>query len=511
MINKKVVTGTLARDRVIKGANFLADAVKSTLGPYGMNAAIEKGDRITNDGVTIAREISLQDEIEDRGVAILREAAIKTNDEAGDGTTTAITLAQAILKEAIKQLPQDITVQGKKTPIEVIKTIEKEKLEILKKLEAMSQPIETEDDLVASARVSVEDEELASLIGHAQWKLGKDGVILAEECMEFNSSVQYIKGIKIDNGLGTSIIMNNQEKQSFEGNDFRIILTNHIVQGLFPIKPVMDQLGKAGVKGLIIVARAFSQEAIKHCLLNIEAGFTIIPLNAPFEDQSEIMKDLTASLGGRYINTEDSNLEDIQMSDVGYVKKIIARRYDAVFTAEEDEKSMERIEKRVAELKEKLKGEVSAFEKKNIERRISQLTNGFALLRIGATSGVQRKYLKDKADDAVNAVKAAFQEGVVPGAGLAFKEIADTLPDTYLLKRPLYSIYEQIRSTSGAEFEVPSWVRDPVKVLRVALEKACSVAGTLATINIAIAVEREKPRFMQEVPKTNEQEIYESR
>lgn len=503
---KVVLIGSAARDKLIAGANFLADAVKMTLGPFGANAAIEKGNRVTNDGVTIAREIELKDEIENRGVTILREAAIKTNEQAGDGTTTAITLAQAILQEATKILANSKTFVGRKTPAEVIRIIDTECKEVIARLDKMAVPINSREDLVNSAKVSVEDEELAELIGNAQWEVGKMGRLVAEETIEFKSSVEKIHGIRIDNGVSTTILMNNPEKQTLEVENVRTILTNHTLLDLKPVATILDQLSKQGVRNIVVVARAFSRDAILACHANCEKGFNIYPMNAPYTDQNEIFKDLEAVLGGRYINQEEGELTDMMISDIGSAKKIIGERFNAIFTGENNDKSTERIAKRVIELKKKLSGNISLFEKNLLEERIAQLDNGFALVKIGATSDAERKWKKDKAEDAVNAVRAAFQEGTVAGGGLAFKEISESLPDTYILKRPLTSIYQQIISNAPSDFKIEDWVRDPVVVLKTALKNACSVAGTFATSGIAIATERPKPRFMEEVKTQDERD-----
>lgn len=504
-MNKKTAVGIQAREKVLKGANYLADAVRSTLGPYGMNALLEKGNRVTNDGVTIAKEIWLPDELENRGVCVLREAAIKTNDEAGDGTTTAITLAQAILKESNRLLANEKTFVGKMTPSELIKTLEKERVEITNKLSEMKTEIKSEEQLINSAKVSVENDELAKLIGSAQWKLGKEGVLIAEDTTEKTCSIQEVKGIRIDNGFGTSMIINNEEKGTLEIKDTYVILTNYTFQDFRPIEKIINEIIRKQNNGqtkknIVIVARAFTEMAIKLCMENIHQGScNIFPINAPYTDQIEVMKDLEVVLGGRFFSTENGDLEDMMISDVGFANKIVAKRYSAIFTGEENEKMNERIEKRVGELKKRIIGETSEFEKKNIESRIAQLTNGFAIVKIGATSDTERQYKLDKSIDAVNAVRAALQEGVVPGAGLAFKKIAEQLPDTYILKRPLNAIYEQICTSAPQGFTVPEWVMDPVKVLRVALEKACSVAGVLASTAIVVANENPKPKYVQEV------------
>jgi chaperonin GroEL len=492
---KLVKIGTEARNELMVGANFLADAVKRTLGPFGQNFFLEKGDRVTNDGVSIAQEIELKDEIQQRGVYALRKASIKTNDEAGDGTTSAIVLAQAILKDAVRNLGDDQKgIAGKKTPSEVIKQIETERLEIEEKLNKMAKPIKTVEQLVESARVSVENDELAKLIGETQWELGKDGIIIAEETAEETSSIEKIHGIRIDNGFGTSHIINNQEKQLLEVKDARVIMTNHTLGNLKPVENVINQLLKTGTTNIIIVARAFTNEAIAICLENIKQGnLKIFPINAPYTNQSEIMKDMAATLGGTFYDAESSSLEDMQLSDVGFASKLIARRYDAIFTGKNN------TDKRIEELKEQLKGSQSDFEKKQLQERIAQMTNGFAIIKVGANSETERKYKFDKVTDGVNAVRYALKEGVVDGAGLAFKQISEALPDTYLLKRPLLSIYEQIMFSAPKEFIIADWVKDPVFVLKTILKHACSVAGTLATVAGVTATEKIKPRYVEEV------------
>lgn len=502
--HKIIVKGFEARTRLKAGADLLADCVKSTFGPHGVNFIIEKGNRITNDGKTVASEIDSKDEIMQRGISVIREAAINTDREVGDATTTACILAQAILEEASRFMPTDTVPFGKKTPGEVIAQIERERKEITEKLIAMAENIESEEALIASALVSSENQELAQLIGKMQWDLGKEGYIICEEVAHPTSSIERVRGVRIDNGLSAPIVINNQEKGSLEVKDVSVILTNHVILKLAPMQKPVEQLERMGVKKLVIVARAFSEEAIRTCMEMTKAGFSVFPVNAPYVDQVEIMKDLAAVLGARFLNTEDSELSHLLVTDIGFAERVEARRWDAIFTGKDDDKTKERVEARLKELQEKLIGEPSAFEKKNITARIAQLSNGFALLKVGSPSETNRKRLYDKAEDAVSAVRAAFQEGVVPGAGLAFKTIADGLPDSYMLKRPLYALSEQIKKTTPIDFVVEEWVKDPVKVLRVALEKASYAASVLATAGGAIAWEEEKPKYVQEAAQTTE-------
>lgn len=486
-LNRIVLHGAQARTKLAKGADYLADCVKGTLGPFGHNFFLDKRNAITNDGVKIAQEIVLDDEVENRGAIALREAAVKTNDQVGDGTTSAITLAQAIYRTASKKLQAPGEVGGM-PPVDIVRQIEKEKNEIVEKLAKKAQPITTEAELINSAIVSVEDQELGEIIAKVQWELGADGYIIAEETAEKKCSVERILGIRTDNGVGSSLVINNIEKQQLEVDDVHVILTNHTIKDLSALvgknnDGVLHKLIAMGTKGVVIVARAFTSDAIKAMEHNSNkpGGLKMYPINAPYVDQAEIFRDLQAVVGGTYYHDEATNLEDMQLSDIGLAKRITARRWDTTFIGYFTEESQKRVEKRISELTEKHKGSNSDFEKRNILARIAQLKSGFGLVKVGANSDLERKRLFDKCEDAVQAVRAALQEGVVAGAGVAFKEISDELPDTYILKKPLLSIYEQIRSNAPKDWVMEDWVKDPVKVLRIALTNACGAAATFAT------------------------------
>lgn len=491
---KKILkTGFEARSSLMKGAKTLSDAVKVTLGPFSQHAAIEKGDEIIDDGVTVAREIvsgCIDDEIEHRGARMLLQVATKTEEKVGDATTTATILGYEITKEAAKLLSDDKTFIGKKTPSEVVAQIEKERKEVTEKLVAMAMPITSKEELVDATTVSASDPELGKLIGGLQFDLGKEGIVLSEETADVACSIERVNGIRIDNGFGTSVIVNNQEKQSLEISETRVILTNHIFHDLACIKDIGQSLAKMGVRSLAIIARAFDENAIRDCLANIEKGFSIFPVNAPYTDMNEVMKDLSAVTGAKYINLDERNLESLQLSDVGYAEKIVVTRAEGVITGKTDEKISERIAKRIDDIEKEITGTASEFRKANLNVRIAQLKNGFGIVKIGAASDVQRKYLKRKADDAVGTARAALQEGVVPGGGMAFKIISDTLPEGYILKQPLTEIYNQIISSAPPGFVIESKIVDSVKVLRVALEQACSVAAIFANAGIAIAEEK---------------------
>lgn len=491
---------TEASDRILRGVNFLCDAVKQTLGPYGRNFLLQKGVKITNDGISIAKEIQLKDEIEDLALRIAREAAVKTNDEAGDGTTTALTLTQAVLEEAFRLLPGKKLV-GKKSVIQVRKQIAEECKEVVAKLTASAKKVESREELIQIATVALQDKALAELIGGVQWDLGPEGTIIPEESNDTEDSVERIHGIRIDNGFGTSLMVNDQEKQRLVVENVRVLMTTYTIQSLSPMKKALDALIRQGFKEIVIVGRAFSEVAIQECMRNHEGGIKLYPINAPYINQVQIMKDLEAVLGGKYCNHEELDLEGMTIADAGFAQKVIGQRWNAIFTGKNDEQAETRVARRIEILEKELEGEKSKFAQKALQGRLAQLKNGFALVKITGLTDTDRKYKFDKAEDGVNAVKSAYQEGTVKGGGLALKEISEGMPDDAILKRPLLAPYQQIMANAGEDFAIEDWVRNSLKVERVALENACQIAADLATAGGAIATEKGKPKFVQEVDK----------
>lgn len=504
MAQKKKIslTGADAREKVIAGVDKIANAVKLTLGPSGRNFA--SGVRggaisISNDGVSLSKEIQGSDEFEDIGVRAVREAATKTNDKVGDGTTTAVVLTQAILKS----IGFDKDAIGV-NPMKMVNQVREESAIVVKRLTEMATEVKDKEHIINIARVSVEDDILAELIGSAQWNVGAAGTVLSEEHNNPGDEVEYIYGIRMDNGYGTSRIANNPEKQALELTDVHIIVTNKIfnkAQDIKDLSGVFDSLIKAGATGVVLIGRAFDETAIGLCVKNIQmflegkGGFCIYPINAPYTDQDEIMEDLAAATGAKFINASERNIVSITTRDVGTATKIFCTRYEGIITGKkpkEDEAVDELIQKRIVNIKEKLKGSISPFEKRSLEARLSQLTAGTAIIKVGAETEQERKYKKDKVDDAVNAVKAAMQEGVVPGAGIALKSIADELPDL-LIADALREPHRQIMTNAGGDFEIPEWVQDPLKVVRTAFEKASSIARSLATTEVLVSWEWDKP------------------
>lgn len=501
MTRKIIKLGDEARSGLSEGGKFVYEAVKSTLGPWGQNFFLDKKNTITNDGVTVAREVQLNDEVQQRGVVAIREASIKTNDEVGDGTTTAVVLSYEIYKKIAESLPKPGVASTGKTPSDLIRQVDTEAKEVIEKLQTMKTDITTEEQLINSAIVSVEDEALGKLIGHAQWELGPDGVLIVEKTTERESRVEKIPGIMIDNGFCSSWAINNPEKQTLELEDTKVLLTSFSIKTAEDwdnIINIANMVADSGGRQLAVIARAWTDETIGYAANNIaKKGLPIYPINAPYEDMAERFRDLEAVIGGKFYDSEGPSLADVVISDVGFAKRLEIGRWESIIVGLKNEQSDMRTEKRVKELKDKLKGSVSDFERKNVTKRIAQLQGGMAVVKIGSPSEMERNRLHDKAEDAVNAVRVAFQEGTVPGAGLAFKEISDSLPDTHILKQPLLAIYRQIKSTAPTGWVVPEWVRDPVKVLRVALTNACIAASSFATAGGVIT--EEKPKGLNEI------------
>lgn len=491
------ITGFDARTKAIKGMSYVAQAVRSTLGPFGQNFLIEKGNKITNDGVTIGRELAptLKDEFERRGALVAAEAASKTDDMVHDATSTAWALTEAIVKEAVRYLPSEKSIKAKKTPAEIQEMIQADKKSIVALMEKAKTSIVSKEELIQSALVAVEDEHIATLLGETQWELGPEGQIIAEEVNETESSIERVTGIRLDNGFGGSHLITNPENGSLEVNESSILLTNHTigVEELLLLKEtIFNKLISQKKLSLIFVARAFTSDAIKECQKSAQAGFVIFPINAPYVNQKDIMKDIETVTGGRYIDTEESSLSDMYITDIGFCKRLVARISDAVVTGMETEQADERKAKRIKDLQLALLGEKSDFAKAMLETRIAQLTNGFAILKVGSQSLSNRKRLKDKCDDAVHAVRLALKGGTVKGAGQCFKDISETFDDTHILKQPLLVVYEQITGSAPEGWEIPEWVKDPYIVLKTALENACDTASVFATVNGVITEENPK-------------------
>lgn len=520
MAKKRIVLiGSAAQQKVRAGVRFLASGAKLTLGPYGRNfgSGVRGGPiQISNDGVSLAKEMvgTARDEFEEIGLRAVVEAATKTNDAVGDGTTASIVLTEAILDT----ITFDPDIIGATPVVETAETVRMESELVVEKLNALAVPIKDREHMIAVAKVSVENASMAELIGGTQWDIGEFGTMIAEEHNQPYDEVEMVNGVRWDNGFTSSRFITNQEKQSLDLENVHVLLTTktfNTADKLVELKGLFDDLIKNGSAGLVIMGRAFDETAIAFCVKNLQSvaegkgGFPIFPVNAPYTDQENIMEDIAAALGGKFIDASARNMETLRAGDTGVATKLVIKRFEGTVIGKKrstDERIDALVEKRVADIEEKLKGDISPFERRMLNSRKAQLTSGTAIIKIGAETEQERRYKKDKADDAINAVKAAIQEGVVPGGGKALYMIADDMPASSLISEALRAPHRQIMANAGRQFEVPAHIQDPLRVVRTSFQKASSIARSLSTIEILTNWETEKPQFVQAVNNPDELE-----
>lgn len=476
--------GIKARDLAFSGADKVASAVEMSLGPAGQNLLMEKGNTTTNDGKKISQFLSasMENEFERRGALYQHAGSVEVEKQVKDSTSTYFTISKGIRKALLPYLPTEAIPIG--TPVSELKSrLLKEKEEVLAKLKEKSKPINSREELIQSALVSVEDKELAEMIGGTQWDLYQatgDGFIRPDETAELESSIERVSGIYMDNGFATSIMVNNPEKESLEAVNINILLTNYIINDLTPLTGLLVDLKKSGKTTLAVFARAFSQESMKQISEWAMKGMAIVPINAPYMNQSQVFLDLSAVTGANYITDETKGLELINTKDIGFSKRISCGRNESFVSGSGDEG--ERVKERVKTLEKELEATNSMFYKDTLRQRIAGLKGAFAILRVGSLSPEDRKRKFDKCEDAVGAVRNALRSGTVKGAGIAFKEIADTLPDDYILKEPLQTVYRQIKNSLPEGTEIEEWVRDPYISLATALEYAIEYSVNMANI-----------------------------
>lgn len=476
--------GIKARNEAFEGADRVASAVEMSLGPAGQNIMLEKGNTTSNDGKKISQYLSasMENEFQRRGALYQHAGSAEVEKQVKDSTSTYFTLSKGIRKALVPYLPTESTPIG--TPVSELKRrILKEKDEVLAKLKDKTKKIESREELIKSALVSVEDEQLAEMIGGTQWDLYEatgDGFIRPDETAELESSIERVTGIYMDNGFATSIMINNPEKESLEATDIHILLTNYVINDLSPLAGLLVDLKKSGKNTLALFARAFSQESMKQINEWAMKGMAIVPINAPYMNQSQVFLDLAAVTGANYITDETKSLELITTADIGFSKRISCGRNESFVSGSGDEG--ERVNERVKTLQKELEATNSMFYKETLRQRIAGLRGAFAILRVGSLSPEDRKRKFDKCEDAVGAVRNALNSGTVKGAGIAFKEIADELPNDYLLKEPLQAVYKQIKNSLPEDTEIPEWVRDPYISLATALEYAIEYSVNMANI-----------------------------
>ncbi|MCK5510912.1 chaperonin GroEL [Candidatus Parcubacteria bacterium] len=534
-MSKQIIFDEKARAALKRGVDVLAGAVKITLGPKGRNVVIDKGfggPTITKDGVTVAKEIELEDKFENIGAEMVKEVASKTNEVAGDGTTTATILAQAMISEGLKMVSSGIS------PIEIRVSMEKKVKKIVAKLKEMSKPVNTKEEIAQVASISANDKEIGNIIAEAMESVGKDGVITVEEGQSFGVEKEVVEGMQFDKGYVSPYMITNSDSMKAEFNDPYILLTDKKISSIQEVLPLLEKMAQAGKKDLVIIAEEIDGEALATFVVNkLRGTFNVLGIKAPgFGDRrKEMLEDIAVLTGGRVISEEIGlKLENAKMEDLGQSRKVVASKDNTTIVDGKGEEA--KIKNRVEALKKEIENSDSDFDKEKLQERLAKLTGGVAVIKVGAATEVEMKEKKDRIEDALNATRAAVAEGVVPGGGLAialagnaFEEITnkkDEDPGVKIVDNAIVEPIKQIASNAGKDgslilyniirenkagnsnigfnaaqdkFEdmVQAGIVDPAKVVRSALENASSAAIMFLTTEAVIT---DKPEEKSEAP-----------
>jgi len=476
--------------------DIVCDVVKKTLGPAGRNVIIERKGKtpmITNDGVAVAREIILKDEIEDLGAQAVINVATKTNEEVGDGTTTSMVLAQAIVDKVFKKMAEDkLAITGGDNVMDISRQIDIEREDIVKKLEKLAKPIKDKKDVQDVAVIALENEEVGMAVGEMVHKVGKDGFISVEDGYGTKTKSEVVPGMKVVGTYISEALATNHRKEAVIDNPM-ILITNKTIDTQIELKTIADGLLKQGKTSLVVIAAGYGPEILPFAVVNkIKKSFFLLAIKAPALTSNE-MEDVACYTGSRFFDkSKDLDIKDSTMTtdDFGRAKKIMVDRNHVFIMDGKGDKN--EIEERIQALKvERDDVEKADPMKKRIDRRIASLSGGVGMIEVACKTDIEREYLRMKVEDAVCACKAAMEEGVVKGGGLALKEIAEKMPKGSIIKEPIEEPFNQIRANAGKDVEIPDTVIDPMKVVKSCLENACSFAKTFILTSSAIAWKRE--------------------
>ena len=520
--------GIDARKALENGVNQLADTVKVTLGPKGRNVVLDKGfgsPLITNDGVTIAKEIELEDSFENMGAQLVKEVATKTNEVAGDGTTTATVLAQAMVNEGMKNLAAGAN------PIILRKGMKKAGDTAVEVLKKMSAPVNGKTQIAKIAAISSGSDEVGNMVADAMEKVSENGVISIEESKTMKTELDVVQGMQFDRGYVSSYMVTDTDKMEAALNDPYILITDKKISNIQDILPVLEEIVKMG-KELLIIAEDVEGEALTTLIVNkLRGTFNVVAVKAPGygDRRKEMLQDIAILTGGVVVSEEVGiALKDATIDMLGHAKSVKIRKEDT--TIVDGAGSQDEIDARIAQIKKLYAESTSEFDKEKLQERLAKLSGGVAVVRVGAATEIEMKEAKLRMEDALNATRAAVEEGIIAGGGTAYicatnevEKLIETLEGDEktgakillkALEAPLYTIAEnagyegavivnQVKNDeSGKGFNaysgefvdmVASGIIDPVKVTRSALENAISVAATLLTTE-AVAAKKKEPQ-----------------
>ena len=531
---KQLVFEEEARRSLKQGIDALADAVKTTLGPKGRNVALDKkwgSPTVTHDGVTVAKEIELEDPFQNMGAQLLKEAATKTNDVAGDGTTTATVLAQSIVNEGLKN------VTAGANPMLLKRGIEASSDAIVSALKSMATPVAGQEEIAQVASNSAADSQIGDLIAEVMARVGKDGVITVEESKGLQFETEYVEGMQLDRGYLSPYFVTNNERMEAELDAPYLLITDKKISSAQDIVPLLEKLVQVGKRELIVIAEDVDGEALATLVLNKLRGmFNAMAIKAPgFGDRRKAMlRDIAILTGGQILSEEvGRTLESAQLEDLGQADKVISSK-DAT-TIVGGHGTTEEIQGRIEEIRAEIDTSTSDYDREKLQERLAKLAGGVAILRVGAATETELKYRKTRVEDALSATRAAVEEGVVPGGGVALinsvssldgldMDDADAATGARILKRALEEPMRMIASNAGLDGAVviekvrglheggqantgydviqndyvdmmDAGLSDPVKVTRSAVENASSIAAMILTTAALVTdiPEEEKP------------------
>jgi len=533
---KQILFNETARRKLKSGVDKLVNAIKVTLGPKGKYVVLDKGfgaPEICDDGVTIAKEIELEDKIENLGVEIMKEVAEKTNDVAGDGTTTAVLLSQAMISEGFKN------VEAGANPLALRKGIEEGVKVVVENLKKMTKPISKKEEIAQVATIAALDPQIGNMIAEVISEVGKDGVVTVEESKRFGLEKEIVKGLQFDRGYISPYMITDVERMESVLEDPYILVTDKKISALTEILPILEKVAQTGKKELVIIAEDVESDALATLVVNKLRGiFNTLAIKAPgFGDRKKEMLQDIATVGGAQLISEELGLklENIELKQLGNARKVITEKEKT--TIIEGRGKKEDIEARIKQIKNELKTTESEFDKEKLQERLAKLAGGVAVIKVGAATEVEQKAKQRKTEDALNATRAAIEEGILAGGGVALLRSIPELEKTKLdgdeqtglniLKKALEFPIRQIAENAGLDgaiavaevkknqgnfgfnaesmkYEdlVSAGILDPTKVVRAALENAASAASMLLMTEAVVGElpEKEAKKGTPEIP-----------
>lgn len=518
---KQIEFDERARRKMQRGVDKLANAVKVTLGPRGRNVVLDKGfgsPVITKDGVTVAKEIELEDKFENIGAELVKEVATKTNDVAGDGTTTATVLAQAMITEGLKN------VAAGANPTAIKKGIDNGVELVVAELKKMSRQISTKEEIAQVANISAQDPQIGNFIAEAMEQVGKDGVITVEESKTFGLSKEVVEGLQFDKGYVSAYMVTNAEKMTSEYENPYILITDKKVSSIKDILPLLEKIAQTGRKELVVIAEDVDGEALATFVVNkLRGTFNVLAVKAPgFGDNRKAMLQDIAVLTGGQVISEEIGLkldEDTKLDVLGEARRVVATKENT--TIVEGKGNKDKINKQIAQIKEEIERSESDYDRDKLKERLGKISGGVAVIKVGAATEVEQKEKQQRIEDALSATRAAVEEGIVPGGGVALLRTIRALDALqaqsdektginilrWSLQEPLRQItrnagqegsviVEEVKKLSGnqgynaatGKYEdmIEAGIVDPTKVTRSALQNAASIASMILTTEAVV-------------------------